>query len=65
MKEWKQKDPIKRLREYLLENKVLTEAEIAELEQKSIDAVEAATKFALESPEPDPAHVMDDVFFVG
>ncbi|NLC83607.1 MAG: thiamine pyrophosphate-dependent dehydrogenase E1 component subunit alpha [Ruminococcaceae bacterium] len=65
VEEWKQKDPIKRLREYLLENKVLTEAEIAELEQKSIDAVEAATKFALESPEPDPAHVMDDVFFVG
>ncbi len=62
--EWKQKDPIKRLRAHLLENKILTEKEITDLEQKSIDAVEEATKFALESPEPDPAHVMDDVFFV-
>lgn len=60
---WRQKDPIKRLRSHLIENAILTAAECDALEQKSIDAVEAATRFALESPEPDPAHVMDDVFF--
>ena len=62
VEEWKQKDPIKRLRAWLIENGVLSEAECDAIEHKSIEAVEAATRFALESPDPDPARVMDDVF---
>jgi pyruvate dehydrogenase E1 component alpha subunit len=61
--EWKKKCPIKRLRAYMVENDVLTEQELFEIEQQSQLAVEEAAKFALESPEPDPATVMDDVFF--
>jgi pyruvate dehydrogenase E1 component alpha subunit len=61
---WKEKCPIKRLRAYLIENNILTAAECDDIEQKSHDAVEAAVKFAKESPDPDPATVMDDVFFV-
>ena len=29
------------------------------------DETEAATEFALNSPNPDPAHVLDDVFYEG
>jgi TPP-dependent pyruvate/acetoin dehydrogenase alpha subunit len=61
---WKEKCPIKRLRAYLIENSILTAEECDAIEQKSHDAVEAAVKFAQESPDPDPATVMDDVFFV-
>lgn len=62
VEEWKQKDPIKRLRTWMIEHHVLSEAECDAIEHKSIEAVEAATRFALESPDPDPARVMDDVY---
>jgi pyruvate dehydrogenase E1 component alpha subunit len=61
--EWKKKCPIKRLRAYMIENGMLTVQELDEIEQQSQLAVEEAARFALESPEPDPATVMDDVFF--
>lgn len=61
---WKEKDPIKRLRAHLIEKNIKSAAECDSIEQKSYDAVEAAVKFANESPDPDPAFVMDDVFFV-
>jgi len=63
VEEWKKKCPIKRLREYMIANLILSENEIARIEKKSQEEVEAAAKFALESPEPDPATVLDDVFF--
>lgn len=62
VEEWKKKCPIKRLREHLIKNNILSEKEIDEIEKKSQEEVEYAAKFALESPEPDPATVMDDVF---
>jgi Pyruvate/2-oxoglutarate dehydrogenase complex, dehydrogenase (E1) component, eukaryotic type, alpha subunit len=64
VEEWKKKCPIKRLGEYLLKNKIISEAEISQIEQQSQADVEAAAAFALESPEPDPATVMNDVFFI-
>jgi TPP-dependent pyruvate/acetoin dehydrogenase alpha subunit len=60
--EWKKKCPIKRFKEYLIKNKVLTVMECDAIEQDAFNKVEEAAKFALESPEPDPARVMDDVF---
>jgi TPP-dependent pyruvate/acetoin dehydrogenase alpha subunit len=62
---WKLKCPIKRLREYLLKNKLLTEQELEGLEQESLKSVDEATEFALSSPEPDPSTVLEDVFFEG
>jgi pyruvate dehydrogenase E1 component alpha subunit len=47
----------------MLENKTATEKELDEIESKAQIAVNQAGEFALNSPEPDPAHVMDDVFF--
>jgi len=61
--QWKQKCPIKRLREYMINNKILNENEIIDIESDIQGQVEEATRFALESPEPDPATVMEDVFY--
>lgn len=60
--EWKQKCPISRLRAYLLANGIAVETELDELEQKTAALIEDAAEFAINSPEPDPANVLDDVF---
>ena len=57
--------PIKAFRAYLIKNKIATDKELDKIEQAAAEEMEAATEFALNSPEPDPAHEMDDVFFVG
>jgi pyruvate dehydrogenase E1 component alpha subunit len=63
IEEWKEKCPVKRLRGYLIDKKILTEDEIKEIEAGAQKDIEEAVKFALESPEPDPAKAMEDVFF--
>lgn len=60
--EWKKKCPIKRFKEYLINNKILTAEECDAIEQDAFSRVEEAARFALESPEPDTAAVMEDVF---
>jgi len=62
---WMEKCPIKRMRAKMLEDKVVTEAELDAIEQKAKADVEEATDFALNSPEPDPATVMDHVYYEG
>ena len=39
--------------------------ELDGLENKAQALVDEAEQFALNSPEPDPAHVLDDVFYDG
>lgn len=60
--EWKKKCPIKRLREYMLKNKILDDAEIDRIDKDVKMKVDEAAEFALKSPEPDPATVMEDVY---
>jgi len=62
---WKEKDPIRRLREYMIGDKIATAKELDAIEAKSKADVDVAAEFALSSPEPDPATVTDDVFYVG
>ena len=61
--EWKEKCPIKRCRTRLLELGV-SEADIIKIEDEALQAIDEAAEFALSSPEPDPATVLDDVFYV-
>ena len=61
--EWKLKCPIKRFREYLISNDMFTAGELDAMEEEAARCVEEAGKFAMDSSEPDPATVMDDVFF--
>lgn len=62
VEEWKKKCPIKRLREYMISSNLLTEQELQVMEDDIKNQVEEATRFALESPEPDPATVLEDVY---
>jgi len=60
---WKQKCPIKRFRAKLLEWELFSEAELDAMEEAARREAGDAAAFALRSPEPDPASVLDDVFF--
>jgi len=60
--EWLQRDAIARFQAKLLEMGVLTEEEIQRAIQKAKNDVEEATKFALESPFPEPREALDDVY---
>ncbi len=60
--EWKQKDPIKRFKKYLVENNIATEEEVDALNKASLDAVEESVKFALSSPEPTLESAFEDIF---
>ncbi|MFP4564594.1 MAG: thiamine pyrophosphate-dependent dehydrogenase E1 component subunit alpha, partial [Spirochaetia bacterium] len=62
VEKWKKKCPILRLKEYLIKEKIADEAQLADIEKRVAEAVEEAERFAKESPEPDPANVMDEVF---
>ncbi len=63
---WKEtKDPIKLFGAYLIKNKLATRKELDEIQAAVADKMAKATDFAVNSPEPDPAHVLDDVFYEG
>lgn len=61
IEEWKRKDPIPRFREYLVANGFLTKEEIERTYQEISDEIEAAVKFADESPYPAPEEALEDV----
>lgn len=62
VEEWKLKCPIKRHRKFLLEGGFASSEELDALERKAHDLIEEAAAFAMSSPEPDPADVLDGVF---
>lgn len=62
--EWKAKCPILRLEKHMLDNKVMSEDEIAKKRSEIDELIEQAVTFAMESPDPDPATVLDDVYYV-
>ena len=66
IEEWKEKnDPIKRMREKMLEKGIATAEKLDEIERLAAQETEEAVQFALNSPEPDPSTLMDDVFYEG
>jgi pyruvate dehydrogenase E1 component alpha subunit len=62
VEEWLKKDPIKRLRQKLLETKTLTEQEIQQIEKEAQTKIEAAVKYATESPMPDGEEALEDIY---
>ena len=66
VEEWKEKrDPIKLFQAYLLKNKLATEKELDDISAQAAEKMSKAVDFAMNSPEPDPSHVLDDVFYEG
>jgi pyruvate dehydrogenase E1 component alpha subunit len=61
--EWVEKCPIKRLRKLMIEENIAAVQELDAIEAKAQVDVDAAAQFALSSPEPNPATVMEDVFY--
>ncbi|MGQ9538500.1 MAG: pyruvate dehydrogenase (acetyl-transferring) E1 component subunit alpha [Candidatus Bathycorpusculaceae bacterium] len=59
---WLAKDPIKRLRERLLQSNVLTEVEIQLMDKEISTEIEEAVKYAMESPYPEPEEALEDVY---
>ena len=63
---WKEnRDPIKLFGQYLVEQGLATAQELEDIRCAAAKKMEEAVDFAMNSPEPDPAHVLDDVFFEG
>jgi 2-oxoisovalerate dehydrogenase E1 component len=50
---WRKKDPVARLQQYLIENRMLTEAEEAELDSSVVDELAGAVREAESAPDPD------------
>src|SRR5206468_2396600 len=59
---WRKKDPFQRLKQYLIEQRLLTEAQEAELEQEVAAEIEEAVKSAEASPAPEPVDAFRKVF---
>ncbi len=62
LESYKQKDPIDQVKDKLLKYKFATEAEIEAIDEKIRLEVEAAVKFAEESPYPAPEEAFKDVY---
>lgn len=59
--DWQEKDPIKRMRQYLLENGILS-AEIEEAEKQAGNDMIEAVRFALDSRYPSVDTITDNVY---
>ncbi len=62
VEEWKKRCPIKFMRSYMTEKGFASDKELDEIEARAAAAADHAAEFALSSPEPDPALVLEDVF---
>jgi pyruvate dehydrogenase E1 component alpha subunit len=59
---WGERDPIKKLAAYLIEQNLAEEEELKEIERQIQKEIEQAEKFAQESSEPDPRDLYRFVF---
>ena len=62
VEEWERKDPVIRLRTRLLETKAASEANLREIETRAKEEIEAAEKFAKESPYPTKEELSRDTY---
>ncbi|OGS18112.1 MAG: hypothetical protein A3J83_02880 [Elusimicrobia bacterium RIFOXYA2_FULL_40_6] len=61
-KYWSNLDPIKQFSEKCISMKLLSKAEIDGIEKDVRKAIEDATKFAIDSPLPDPTELYSDLY---
>jgi len=62
VKAWQAKDPIIRFRARLIEEGVITEGEAQMIEEQAQETIEAAVRFAQESPEPSLEGIEEEVY---
>lgn len=59
---WKEKDPLLKFREYLIENKVTTNEALDEISEQSKLSIEEAVKFGISGAEPSLESAFEDIF---
>jgi len=59
---WKQKDPIKRLTDHLISNRIASEVDLAAIDGEVEKEIEVAVVFAQESPPPKPEDALLHVY---
>jgi len=59
---WRRRDPIRRYKQFLVQEGVLTQAECLAIRQDVVKRVRAAVQFAKQSSDPDPATLLEGVF---
>ena len=62
IKKWQENDPIGILRNVLIGEKIVTEAELDAIDAKVEDEVQAAVQFAESSPDPEPEALFENVY---
>jgi pyruvate dehydrogenase E1 component alpha subunit len=62
VKQWMDKDPIKRYAARLIDEGVISKKDAEDIEKKAVDDIGKASEFAKNSPFPDPATVEEDVY---
>ena len=62
VEDYKQRDPLERVRHTVLTSQFATEAELDALEEKINNIVEESVRFAEESPFPDPQEAMTEIY---
>jgi pyruvate dehydrogenase E1 component alpha subunit len=62
VEEWKEKDPIPRLEQKLLETEILNQSKLEEIKGAVQNDLAAAEQFAEESPQPDVSELTTDVY---
>ncbi|MEA4909558.1 MAG: pyruvate dehydrogenase (acetyl-transferring) E1 component subunit alpha [Chloroflexi bacterium] len=63
IKKWQENDPIGIFRKYLLEQKIVSDGELDELDQKAAEELEEAVQFAEASPDPAPEELFKNVYY--
>ncbi|MBO0958659.1 thiamine pyrophosphate-dependent dehydrogenase E1 component subunit alpha [Neobacillus sp. MM2021_6] len=61
-KEWREKDGIKRFKEFLIGEGILTEESAKQFHDEALQEIEDAVKFAENSPEPSIDSLLEDVY---
>ena len=61
---WMKKDPIEKLRKHILDSGIAKEDKLAEIDKEVNEMIEAAVKFAEDSPWPNADDVIADVYSV-
>lgn len=62
VEEWAKKDPVKRLRERLIDMKTATAAALDKIDQEARAEIEEAEKFAKDSPYPTREEILQNVY---
>jgi pyruvate dehydrogenase E1 component alpha subunit len=60
--EWEKKDPVPRYQQILIQEEIVTSAEIDQLQRQIVKEVDLAVDWAEKSPFPDPEECLTDVY---